>query len=133
VKKPSVTERVVLDAAAILALFNDEPGAALVADHLPAAAISTVNVAEVISKLVDHGMQASEAASIIQSLDITVVPFDIGQAVQASDLRNDTRQAGLSLGDRACLALARHLGVPAMTSDRAWKTVKADVEIILIR
>ncbi len=128
-----MTERVVLDAAAILALFNDEPGAALVADHLPAAAISTVNVAEVISKLVDHGMQASEAASIIQSLDITVVPFDIGQAVQASDLRNDTRQAGLSLGDRACLALARHLGVPAMTSDRAWKTVKADVEIILIR
>ncbi len=105
----------------------------MVADHLPTAAISTVNVAEVISKLVDHGMQASEASSLIDSLDITVVPFDIGQAVQASDLRNDTRQAGLSLGDRACLALARHLRVPAMTSDRAWKTVKADVEIVLIR
>jgi len=128
-----VTERVVLDAAAILALFNDEPGAAMVADHLPAAAISTVNIAEVISKLVDHGMQASEAASMIDSLDITVVPFDIRQAVQASGLRNDTRQAGLSLGDRACLALAQHLRVPAMTSDRAWKKVKLDVEIVLIR
>lgn len=128
-----MSDQVVMDAAAILALFNGEPGADLVAAHLPAAAISTVNVAEVVSKLVDHGMPASEAASLIESLDIVIVPFDLGQAIQASELRNLTRQAGLSLGDRACLALARHLGVPAVTSDRAWKKLETDLEIVFIR
>lgn len=128
-----MSEQVVLDASAILALLNDEPGAAMVADHLAGASISTVNVAETLSKLSDHGMPAAEAFSVLQSLDITVVPFDARQALLAADLRRTTRQAGLSLADRACLALAQDLRLPVMTSDRAWKNVDANVEIILIR
>ena len=125
--------RVVLDASAILVLLNDEPGAAAVADALEDAVVSAVNLSEVVAKLLESGMPREEAEDALGGLGLDVRAFDERAACSAGALRAGTRKAGLSLGDRACLALARDLGVPAVTSDSAWTKVSAGVEIRLLR
>jgi ribonuclease VapC len=96
--------------------------------------ISAVNAAEVISKLVERGMPAGMARSTLTDTGIEIVPFDLDQAEIAGDLRGKTRAHGLSLGDRACLALARRINGRAVTADRAWAAVEElDVEIVLFR
>ncbi|MBI2872580.1 MAG: type II toxin-antitoxin system VapC family toxin [Chloroflexi bacterium] len=108
----------VLDASALLALLNAEPGAEVVAAALPQAAISAVNLSEVVAKLADAGMPEAAVREALQGLALDVVPFDTDQAYEAGLLRSSTRGVGLSLGDRACLGLARRLNVPALTADR---------------
>ena len=125
--------RVVLDASAILVLLNDEPGAAAVADALEDAVVSAVNLSEVVAKLLESGMPREEAEDALGGLGLDVRALDERAAWAAGALRAGTRKAGLSLGDRACLALARDLGVPAVTSDSAWTKVSAGVEIRLLR
>lgn len=124
----------VLDASALLALLADEPGSERVAKALPFAAMSSVNLAEVVGKLVDRQMPADLARNTIEGLDIDVRPFDLDQAYAAGALRTQTAIHGLSLGDRACLALAQYLSVPALTADTVWQRLNiADVHIELIR
>lgn len=124
---------VVLDASALLAVLHEEPGAALVAEHLDGAAVSAVNVAEAGARLVDRGMPPPLVGEAIRGLGIEIVAFD-GELAQASTvLREGTRARGLSLGDRACLALAQRLNVPALTADRAWTTLDLSIPITLIR
>ncbi len=125
--------RVVLDASAILVLLNDEPGAAEVAQALEDAAVSAVNLSEVVAKLLEAGMPRAEAEDVLGGLGLDVRPFDEGATWAAAALRAGTRKAGLSLGDRACLALARDLGVPALTADSAWAKVPSGVEVRLVR
>lgn len=121
----------VLDSSALLALLFAEPGADRVAAALPGAFLSTVNLAEVVAKLTERGMPAAEASEAVRALGATVVDFDHDQAVAAGALRGETRGAGLSLGDRACLALSRLRGATALTGDRAWAAVKGfDVSLI---
>ncbi|MHC2109116.1 type II toxin-antitoxin system VapC family toxin [Methylobacterium sp. CM6246] len=126
---------IVLDASAVLAVIFDEAGAERVASHLPGAMISTVNVAEVMTKLFDLGMPQATVEDIFAGLQLTILPFDLEQAAEAAHLRIHTREAGLSLGDRACLATAKRQGAPALTSDKAWKGLKraVGVKIELIR
>ena len=124
----------VLDASALLALIFDEPGWDRVARTLPGAMISTINLTEVATRLYDAGIPSETVSRIFAELQLTVVPFDTEQAMTAASFREQTRAAGLSLGDRACLAAARHLDVPVLTADRAWVNL-ADplaIEIILI-
>jgi ribonuclease VapC len=129
----------VLDASALLAYLRDEPGAELVAQAIAdGVVISTVNLAEVFSRFADRGADPAKIAdTLTQSglLDgaITVEPFTTADAIDAARLRPFTRDAGLSLGDRACLALARRLGTPALTADTAWQGVAHDVELHPIR
>lgn len=129
----------VLDASALLAHLRDEPGADVVAEAIASgAAISTVNLAEVFSRAADRGDDPAKlAAELIQSglLDgaITVEPFTAADAIDAARLRPLTRDAGLSLGDRACLALARRLDAPALTADTDWQGVAHGVELHPIR
>ncbi len=129
----------VLDASALLAYLRDEPGAELVADAIAdGVVISTVNLAEVLSRSADRGADPAKiAAKLTQSglLDgaITVEPFTTADAIDAARLRPLTRDAGLSLGDRACLALARRLGTPALTADTAWQAAAHGVELHPIR
>jgi PIN domain nuclease of toxin-antitoxin system len=129
----------VLDASALLAYLRDEPGAELVAEAIAdGAVISTVNLAEVFSRSADRGADPAKIAdTLTQSglLDgaITVEPFTTADAIDAARLRPLTRDAGLSLGDRACLELARRLGTPALTADTAWQGVAHDVELHTIR
>ena len=100
---------------------------------LPRAVISAVNYAEIVTKLIDHGVSDSTAAEVVGDLDLEVVMLDAETAMEACLLRESTRRWGLSLGDRACLALARARGLPAVTADRSWASVDVGVEIVLIR
>lgn len=123
----------VLDATAVLALLNDEPGAGTVASLLPHAIISTVNLAEVVSKLAEAGMPEGTIKTVLGELGLMVIPFDEDVALRTGLLRPATSDYGLSLGDRACLALGQHLRRPVLTADRMWKTLKLGVEIQMIR
>ena len=123
---------VVLDSSAVLALLLGEPGAETVTSTLPGALLSAVNCAEVVTKLGERGMPVAEARAAIEAIGAELVGFDTDQACLAGEFRGATRSAGLSLGDRACLALARLRGLRAMTADAAWARVPG-LDIVLIR
>lgn len=116
----------VLDASALLAYLRDEPGAEVVSEAIAGgAAVSAVNLAEVLSRVADRGRDP--AALVVRMTErgllggaIAVESFTTADAVETARLRPLTRKAGLSLGDRACLALARRLEAPALTADLAW-------------
>jgi PIN domain nuclease of toxin-antitoxin system len=122
----------VLDSSAVLALIFNEPGAETVKSVLPDALLSTVNLAEIITKLVDKGLPAEVARAAVKVLGAEIVDFDSNQAFLTGELRAATRAAGLSLGDRACLALAAKRNLPAMSADRAWGKLE-NFDVILIR
>jgi ribonuclease VapC len=126
--------KAVLDASAILAVIDGEPGAMTVLTAIADGSIvSTVNLSEVVAKLTERGLSPTDIRIRIENLDLPTFAFDDGLAVDAGLLRAATRNAGLSLGDRACLALALRLGLPAMTADRAWQSVQVGVQIELVR
>lgn len=126
--------RIVLDASALLALLNQEPGwKKIPSERLLGATLSTVNLAEVYSKLVHRGVPPEEAWSDALAAVAETVPFTEEQARIAGGLVAAGRPLGLSLGDRACLALALALKVPVYTADRAWKSLKLGIRIHVIR
>jgi ribonuclease VapC len=126
-------EEIVADASAILAALKNEPFGNLDPRRLIGATISAVNVCEVLSKLHDDGLNDTQAEAAVSTMDLHVVPFDASHARTAARLRSITRHAGLSLGDRACLALGLHLGRPVITADRVWASLNLSVEIVVIR
>ena len=121
--------RYVLDASAILAALNDEPGAKRVGDALPDGVVSAVNIAEVAAGLLRSGRKPVQVRAALRLLACDVIPADEEMAIDAGLLRDVTDRAGLSLGDRFCLALARRLDFPAMTADRHWLKVAEDAEV----
>ena len=125
----------VLDASALLALLKAEPGGEQVAEVLADSRMSAVNHAEVVSKLVYSGMPLSEVEATLATFPLEVVPADLAIATLAGSLRAATAKAGLSLGDRFCLAQALTDGLPAWTADRSWADIaaKVGVEVVLIR
>lgn len=124
----------VLDASAVLALLGRERGWEEVERAITAGAvISTVNIAEVVSKLNDAGMPETALSQVLDLLHLEIVDFNRTLAHQTGMLRTQTKHMGLSLGDRACLALARVRNVPALTTDRVWEKLEIDVTIQLIR
>ncbi len=124
---------VVLDASALLALLLGEPGATRVAARLPGAMISAINLSEAVAKLAEHGMPPGAIRSSLQGLGLTVHDFDEQAAFDTGLLRPQTKAHGLSLGDRACLALARQLGRPAVTTERAWAGLSLGIDVEVIR
>jgi PIN domain nuclease of toxin-antitoxin system len=126
--------RIVLDASAILAVIGGEPGAEKLTPAMLARAVgSAVNLAEVQTKLVSRGWTSEQAWEDATSPVREVLPFDEHQARLAGDLAIQTRHLGLSLGDRACLALAIALKLPVYTAERAWKKLALGVAIHVIR
>lgn len=124
----------VVDSSAVLALRNQEPGVERVeVAFAEGAAINALNLAEVVAKMSDAGSSEVTIHEMLDSLEIEVTSFDADLAYRAGLLRALTRRAGLSLGDRACLALARGLGLPGLTADRVWAELDLGVEIRLIR
>ena len=120
--------RYALDSSALLALLNGEPGADRVAQAVAGRSVmSAVNYSEVVSKLDDAGMPEDAIQEALDGLELDVVAFDRVFGHRAGLLRTVTRKAGLSLGDRACLALALEDRLPALTADRSWERVAADV------
>jgi ribonuclease VapC len=125
---------IVLDASAVMAVLNQEGGAErLTPNLLLNACCSAVNVAEVQSKLVERGLHPDDAWDDITAVVHQVLPFSAQHAKSAGSLIAQTRASGLSLGDRACLALALALDASVYTADRSWKNLKLAVPIHLIR
>ena len=129
----------VLDASALLAYLNDEAGAQVVEDSLVrGAAISAVNLAEVLSKLAEVGEDPQEVSDNLRRRGLlggklVVSPLGPDDAVMIARLHRTTRAHGLSLGDRACLGLALRLRVPAVTADRVWLRLKIAVKVVTVR
>lgn len=123
----------VLDASAALAVLKSEPGASEVLAFQETALISAVNLAEVHGRMVQLGMQSEQAWRAALRIVSQVANFDERQARVTSDLLPRTRALGLSLGDRACLALAIERKLPVLTADKAWKSLRLGVEIRVIR
>jgi ribonuclease VapC len=126
---------VVLDASALLALMRHEPGAATVAGHLGHSAISTANLAEAYGRLLREisSPDPDDVRRDIEMLKLTVHPFDVEQAFFAGLLEPATRKLGLSLRDRACLALAKKLQARVLTTDRMWAKLDLGIRIEVIR
>jgi len=126
---------VVLDASALLALLQDEPSANKVAGVIASAQICVVNYTEVVSHFIRLGMPEREVDAMLDPLPMTIVPADKMLGQLAGRLRAVTAEAGLSLGDRFCLALAVRNDLPAWTADKAWRTVAdaAKANVVVIR
>ena len=124
---------IVADASALIALLVGEPFTNFDALRLPNASISAVNLSEVLACLQEIGMPEAESGVVLARLNLRVIAFDEPQAHAAARLCSVTWHVGLSLGDRACLALAGILKCPAVTADRVWANVDVGVEVIVIR
>lgn len=126
--------RPVLDSSAILAVVNAEPGhEKLTGDLLTHAVASTVNLAEVHAKLLSRGWPSDLAWQDANGPIDEAIPFEPEHARIAGDLVSATRHLGLSLGDRACLALALALNAPVYTTDKSWKSLKLKIPIHVLR
>jgi ribonuclease VapC len=124
---------VVLDSSALLAFIHGEPGGEVVAGVVGDALMSSVNLAEVVTKLVERTGSLETARAALGMATVEVIDFDKVQAEETGALVAHTRSCGLSLGDRACLTLAAREAAPVLTADRIWATLKLDVEVRLIR
>jgi ribonuclease VapC len=126
--------RSVLDASALLALLKRELGSDQVALAIESGSeISAVNLAEVVAKLAEATMPEPMIHETLDSLGLDVVPFDHRLAYRSGLLRVATKQYGLSLGDRCCLALAQDHGLPLLTADQVWRQLSVGVSIQVIR
>jgi PIN domain nuclease of toxin-antitoxin system len=123
----------VLDSSAVLAYLNGEPGSDVVQAGLTESLLGAVNLAEVASKLAQDGASSVQIDQIIAALACPIVDFDRDLAVHVGAMRPLTAKRGLSLGDRACLALAARTGLPVLTTDRAWSGLELGVDVRLIR
>ncbi len=133
--RPSASS-LVLDASALLALVFNEAGADVVEEAMSGdVAMSAVNLAEVVSRLVDYGLDAAEATDILGPLSFRfrVVDFGSEAAWRSGLLRSATKRLGLSLGDRACVALAVELDIPVLTADQAWSSLALGISVRTIR
>lgn len=126
---------IVLDSSAILAILFQEPGCENAQAALSSAAMSTVNIAEVFARAHGAGVGLKAANALFGHGEFEVVPLSLRQAELAGEILPITRAAGLSLGDRCCLALAIDRKLNALTADRAWEKVAAPLglKIQLIR
>ena len=126
--------RAVLDASALIALILREPGSDRLTPHLMSTAMtSAVNLAEVHGKLLRSGFSSDDAWIAANEPVHDVVPFTTEQAKTAGDLSLQTRALGLSLGDRACLALALSMNAPVYTTDRSWSKLDLGIRIHALR
>lgn len=122
-----------LDASVLLTMLNREPGHEGVARVVPEAAVSAVNLSEVVSKLAENGMPGEEIKEALDGLALEIHAFGRDLAFQTGLLRLATRSRGLSLGDQACLGLGKQLHLPVLTTDRAWEGLELGVEVRQVR
>jgi ribonuclease VapC len=123
----------VLDSSAVLALLHLEPGYQRVAELLEQSAISSVNLAEIFNKLVQRA-STEEVREFLRPLELQVEDWSEDMAYRSAEFSAFSKSHGLSLGDRACLTLAKQLRATAVTSDRAWRRLPSlGVRIMIFR
>ncbi|MDJ0662661.1 MAG: type II toxin-antitoxin system VapC family toxin [Crocosphaera sp.] len=123
----------VLDASAILALLQKEPGHERINELLRESVISAVNLSEIITKLIEKNLLENEINLVLSYLNLDVISFNESLALSCARLRPLTRHLGLSLGDRACLGLAQQLNYTAITTDKAWGQLNIGISIEIVR
>jgi PIN domain nuclease of toxin-antitoxin system len=126
-------DNIVVDASAVVALLAGERFDRFDPERVTRASISAVNFSEVLARLAEMGLPDQQADAALARLSLRVVQFDEPQARVAAQLKPSTRRAGLSLGDRACLALGLERSSPVITADRAWASLDLGIDIVLIR
>ena len=125
--------KVVLDASALLAVLQLEAGGDIVADKLDHAHMSASNLTEVVTKLIDHGHTLASTRRMLAQLVIKIEDIDEAMAYAAAAMRPATKRAGLSLGDRLCLALGAKLGAPVLTTDKKWGQLDLGIDVTVVR
>jgi len=126
----------VIDTSAVLAHLQGESGGDAAFDWLAkGAAMSIINVQELASKLAEAGVTRRDAEATLADLGVDIRPITVDLAMEAGFMRPQTGKRGLSHGDRACLALARSVELPAVTADKAWAEVAENlgVEVALVQ
>lgn len=121
------------DASSLLAVAFREPGGEMARTALRGSLISSVNWSEVIQKVQARGKDTTQLAQLYAGLGVTIVPFGPGTAERAASLYGETRAYGLSLGDRACLALGLETGREVYTADRPWTEIPLAIKVTAIR
>jgi len=124
---------VVLDASAVIALLRSEPGCDIVQGAIADAIITAVNYSEVLKKTIERGGTGEAAASFVSGLSIAIIPFDETLAAMSAGLYLQTKEHGLSLADRACLALGIQRNCKVLTSERRMALPKLSIKVKLIR
>ena len=125
--------KIVFDSSAVLTLIKMEDGYEKVAERLDDAIISSVNFCEILVVVSRKGFKQEQTIENLKATFRHIVDFDKEQATIAATLDSSTKGYGLSLGDRACLALAKHKNLPVLTADKVWKKLKVGVDIQLVR
>lgn len=123
----------VLDASAALAYLRGEPGGEAVEAKLARSVMSSVNLAEVVAKLIERGASPTLAEEIVGGLGCEIAAVDAALGLRAGVMHGETGRHGLSVGDRVCLALAEREGLPALTADRVWGALDLPIQVALIR
>lgn len=126
--------KIIFDASALIALFAKEEGYLFIKKHMKDAVISSVNIAEVYKYCIEvQGLQKDDAETVIKLSDIKIIDFGHDQALISANIINKTKAHGLSLEDRACIALAIFKNYPILTYDKIWKKLELDVQFIMAR
>ncbi len=128
-----MSKYVVFDTSAIVAAYNGEPGGESVEQYRLHSYFSSVNLAEALTVFSRANVPINTAKNLIRMLVSEIVIFDEEQATLSAALFENTKKYGLSLGDRACLALATFKKVPVLTTDRVWEKVKGDFKVVVLR
>jgi len=124
---------VILDASALLSFLQNEPGNNQVEAVLPEAVICSVNWSEVVQKTIAAGVDSNGMREDLEALGLRILPFSTEEAELAAQLWQQTRQAGLSLGDRACLSVGLRMNASVLTADQIWATLNLPVVVRCIR
>ncbi|WP_027461140.1 type II toxin-antitoxin system VapC family toxin [Deinococcus murrayi] len=124
---------VVLDASAVMTFLLREEGWQAVQGRLAGALLSSINLCEIASKFAEKGERPDDVLRDVAALEVLTIPFTAAHALTTAELRPQTRALGLSLGDRACLALGLERGAMVLTADRAWAALPAPHRVEVIR
>lgn len=128
-----MNDRPVLDSSVLLAIVFGERGEERAGELVGTALVSAVNLSEAAAKMNERGFDPDETSTLLGGLGFDVVTFAEADAYAAGRLRNTTKKAGLSFGDRACLALALRESAGVVTADRAWVDIDVGVAVEVIR
>ena len=124
---------IVFDSSVVIAILKQEPGCSTAESSISDALISTVNMSEVATYLARNSVPKDTIQEVLASFPIQVVPFEESLAIQTGCLYSSCKHLGLSLGDRACLALALSRKMPVLTADRVWSKLDLGISIQVLR